>query len=117
MFSFMFSKARIFAVVFLVGQVGLASLTAQNLPTTPHTPDLLGIYPGMPEAAARAQLQKLSSAVNVLSLSQASTGFQLTLPDQNRETIAVYLTQEPNDSFVWLIDRSQNFDPAHPMSK
>lgn len=114
----MSSKLRFFAVAFLAGQVGLTSLLwAQALPPTPPTPDLLGIYPGMPAAPARAQLQKLSSTINVLTLSPASTGFQLTIPDQNRQTVAVYLTQEPNDPFVWLIERSQNFDTAHPMSK
>jgi len=114
----MFLKIRFFAVVFLVGQVGLASFTrAQSLPATPHTPDLLGIYPGMPGPAAKAQLQKLSSTINVHTLSPASMGFSLTIPSHNRETIAVYLTQEPNDPFVWLIERGQNFDQANPMSK
>jgi hypothetical protein len=113
----MFSKMRIFAVAFLVGQVGFASfMAAQSLPATPHTPDLLGIYPGMPGPAARAQLQKHSSTINVLTLSQASTGFGMTIP-QNRDMITVYLTQEPNDPFVWLIERSQTLDQANPMSK
>ena len=105
----MFSNMRFFAAAFLVGHVGLASFArAQSLPATPHTPDLLGFYPGMPGPAARAQLQKLSSTINVLTLSPASMGFSLTIPDHSHETIAVYLTQEPNDPFVWLITRSQN---------
>jgi hypothetical protein len=111
-------KMRVVAVVFLAGMMGLAGLAAaQSLPATPRTPDLLGIYPGMPEHAARAQLQKLSSTINVQTLSPASTGFSLTIPNQNRETIAVYLTQEPNDPFVWLIERGQNFGQSNPMSK
>jgi hypothetical protein len=53
--------------------IGVAAGLAQTAPgSTPQTPDLLGIYPGMPAAAARAQLQKRSSTINVLTI---STGF------------------------------------------
>ena len=107
----MFSKIRIFAVIFLVGQFGLASFaTAQNLPATPHTPDLLGIYPGMPASAARALLQKRSSTVNVQSASPADSGFGLSIPDpKGPEGTYVYLTRAPNDPTVWLITRSQSY--------
>jgi hypothetical protein len=114
----MFSRICIFAAAFVIWQAGLASFAqAQSLPSTPHTPDLLGIYPGMPAPAARAQLQKHSATINVLTLSQASTGFGLTIPDQNRDMTTVYLTQAPNDPTVWLIQRSQNFDRVNSMSK
>ena len=114
----MFSKIHIFAVAFLVGQVGLASFTrAQSLPATPPTPDLLGIYPGMPGPAARAQLQKHSATINVKSASQPLMGFGMTIPDQNYDMITVYLTQEPNEPTVWLIQRSQNFARVNSMSK
>ena len=69
-----------------------------------HTPDLLGIYPGMPSAAAQAQLQKHSDSVNV---QPSATGFALAFPDpKNRDQITVYLTQPPNDPpAVWMIQR------------
>jgi hypothetical protein len=107
------------AAVLLFAFVAVAWETrAQSLPATAHTPDLLGIYPGMPGPAARAMLQKHSSTINVKTLQQASMGFQLTIPDQNREMVTVYLTQEPNDPpTVWMIQRSQGFLPANPMSK
>jgi len=107
----MFSKIRFFAVAFLVGQLGLASFArAQSLPATPHTPDLLGIYPGMPAAAARAQLQKRSSTVNVITASPADSGFGLSITDlKNPEGINVNLTRAPNDPFVWWITRSQSY--------
>jgi hypothetical protein len=89
---------------------------AQSLPATPHTPDLLGIYPGMPSLAARTQLQKHSDAVNVTSASQAETGFGMTIP-ATRDMVTVYLTLPPNDSKVWLIQRTQNFDRVNTMTE
>jgi hypothetical protein len=97
--------------------IGFAAAgSAQSLPPTPHTPDLLGIYPGMSNAAARAQLQKHSDAVNVAT---SETGFGMTIPDpKNRDQIRVYLTQPPNDPpSVWMIQRAQAFDPGVSMSK
>ena len=44
------------------------ALHAQALPPTPHTPDLLGIYPGMPLNEAQATLQKHSSAAYVQAI-------------------------------------------------
>jgi hypothetical protein len=102
-----------FSVVF----IGFAILAlAQSLPPTPHTPDLLGIYPGMPNAAARAQLQKHSDTVNVTT---AATGFGMTIPDpKNRDQVTVFLTQPPNDPpAVWMILRAQAFDPGVSMSR
>jgi hypothetical protein len=117
----MFLKIRFFAVAFLFAQVGFGSFArAQSLPATPHTPDLLGIYPGMPMNAARAQLQKRSSTINVMTNSQPDTGFGLTIPDPaNHESTLVYLTMAPNDPMVWMITRSQNFtlSPANVMSQ
>lgn len=106
----MFSKTRFFAVAFMVG-LGLASFGgAQDLPPTPHTPDLLGIYPGMPASAARAQLQKRSSTVYVRSASPADSGFGLNIPDlKNPEGTNVNLTLAPNDPTVWWITRSQSY--------
>ena len=108
--------ARVFWVGLCLVSIGVAAGLAQTAPgPTPQTPDLLGIYPGMPAAAARAQLQKRSSTINVLTI---STGFSLNIPDpMTREAISVYLTQPPNDQSVWMIQRSQNFSTQNPMSQ
>jgi hypothetical protein len=91
---------------------------AQDLPPAPRTPDLLGIYTGMPANAARAQLQKHSATINVRSESVAELGFGLTIPDpNNRDMITVSLTQPPNESLVWMIQRSQVPSPQNPMSR
>ncbi len=97
----------------LIGSAAVA--WAQSLQATPHTPDLLGIYPGMPSAAAQAQLQKHSDTVNVVP---SATGFGLAIPDpKNRDQTTVYLTQPPNDPpAVWMIQRAQTFDPGVSMS-
>jgi hypothetical protein len=108
----MFPKTRVFAAVFMVGMLGLACFApAQSLPPTPHTPDLLGIYPGMPESAARAQMQKLSSTVNVQSASPADSGFGISITDpKNPNSMNVNLTRAPNDPMVWWITRSQRYN-------
>jgi hypothetical protein len=112
-----FSLMRIVQLGPVIVFVGLAPLMpAQNLPLTPHTPDLLGIYPGMPSAAAQAQLQKHSDSVNVQT---SGTGFGMTIPDpKNRDQVTVFLTQPPNDPpTVWMIQRAQAFDPGAAMSR
>ena len=83
------------------------------LPPTPKTPDLLGIYAGMPMLAARAQLQKHSNTVEVNSSSNPADGFGLAIADsKNPDQITVWLTQEPNDSNVWMITRAQIYYPG-----
>lgn len=112
-----FSRMNIMQVgVLLILTGSTAAGSAQSLPVTPHAPDLLGIYPGMPSAAAQAQLQKHSNTVNV---QPSATGFALAIPDpKNRDQITVYLTQPPNDPpTVWMIQRAQVFDPGVSMSK
>jgi hypothetical protein len=91
----MFSK--IGAAVFLVGMLGVACFVpAQSLSPTPHTPDLLGIYPGMPAAAARTQMQKLSSTVNVQSASPADSGFGISITDpKNPNSMNVTSREHP----------------------
>jgi hypothetical protein len=93
--------------------IGAAAALAQtpNGPT-PLTPDLLGIYPSMPAAAAHAQLQRRSSTINVMT---SSTGF--TLNPEPTEAINVYLTAPPNEEAVWMVQRSQTFLPQNPMSR
>jgi hypothetical protein len=108
--------ARVFWVGLCLVSIGIAAGLAQTAPgPTPQTPDLLGIYPGMPAAAARAQLQKRSSTINVLTI---STGFSLNMPDPIvRDFVSVFLTEPPNDQAVWMIQRSQNFSGQNPMSQ
>ncbi|HZR32975.1 MAG TPA: hypothetical protein VFA76_14110 [Terriglobales bacterium] len=96
---------------------GVWETSAQNLPPTPRTPDLMGIYPGMPASAARAQLQKRSSTVNVRSAWPADSGFGLNISDPTgREGTNVNLTLAPNDPMVWWITRSQAYqNPGPPL--
>ena len=98
---------------------GASTLAPAENPSVPsHTPDLLGIYPGMPMRAARAQLQKVSSTINVQSNSAPETGFSITIPDSaKREQIEVFLTAAPSDPAVWLITRTQNFGRDNQMSQ
>jgi hypothetical protein len=111
-----FSRTGVWTVGLLCVTMGIVvPVRAQGLPATPHTPDLLGIYPGMPNLAARAQLQKHSDAANVMSASQAEQGFGMTIP-ATRDMVTVSLTLPPNDSAVWLIQRSQTFDTNNVMT-
>ena len=105
---------RILPILLLLVLLGFtAPAPGQNLP---HTPDLLGLYPGMPSLAARAQLQKHSSDVYVQDIS--GTAFGMTIPDpKNRDQISVFLTLSPNEPTVWMIQRAQTFDPGVSMSK
>lgn len=110
------SLCRLAVVGLCLVSIGVGAAPAQT-PTgpTPRSPDLLGIYPGMPAAAARAQLQKRSSTINVMTI---STGFSLNIPDpMNPEAVSVFLTEPPNDQAVWMIQRSQNFSTQNPMSE
>jgi hypothetical protein len=113
------SLSRISVIVISLALIPVvAPIHAQNLPATPHTPDLLGIYPGMPMNLARAMLQKHSSQVNVQTNAQPEIGFSMNIPDpRNRDQINVFLTRAPNAPAVWMIQRSQNFDPGSPMSQ
>lgn len=109
------TSATAFIVVLLA--TSLAS-RPQSLPATPRTPDLLGIYPGMPMGAAKAQLQKRSSTVYVTTNSRPETGFGLTNPDPaNHEVTLVFLTMAPNEPTVWMITRSQSFYQGNLMSQ
>jgi hypothetical protein len=89
-----------------------AALTQEPPPVpTPRTPDLLGIYPGMPMRAAVAQLQKRSSDVYV-SVDPAH-GFSLaTDTPESADVVSAKVTQPP-DAFpsVWMITRSWNHTP------
>jgi len=113
------SLSRVLVFGLSLVSIGLATAGAQtpNGPP-PHTPDLLGIYPGMPAVAARAQLQKRSSTINVITLGNPPNYFLLNIPDPMiSESINVYLTQPPNDQAVWMMQRTQNFTAQNPMSQ
>jgi len=111
------SPSRVLVVGLYVVSIGVAAALAQTAPgPTPQTPDLLGIYPGMSAAAARAQLQKRSSTINVMN-SSPPDGFSLSPDPMNREMISVYLTLPPNDQAVWMIQRTQTFTEQDPMSQ
>src|SRR5260221_3070418 len=107
-------RMRVLPVCLALVFIGLAALTpAQNLPATPHTPDLLGIYPGMPANEARAMLQKHSTTVYVKTGSPPESGFGLAITDpKNPDLINVDLIREPNDPNVWLITRSWVYYPG-----
>jgi hypothetical protein len=107
------------AMCLTLSLIAAAAIAAQgHSEPTPQTPDLLGIYPGMPMLAARAQLQRHSKAAQVITDSDPDSGFGLMIPDPaNRDQVKVFLTRAPNDAAVWMIQRSQNFSPQSPMSQ
>jgi hypothetical protein len=114
-----FSPSGMSTIGILVVSIAVSvPMRAQNLPATPHTPDLLGIYPGMPMNAARAQLRQRSSKYQVVSHSVAENGFGLTIPDPtDQDQIDVYLTMAPNDPAVWMIRRTQTYGRGRPMAQ
>jgi hypothetical protein len=93
-----------------------APAQCQTAGATPRTPELLGLYPGMPMTAARTQLQKHSKTAPVLSNTVPDSGFSMMIPD-SRDQTNVFLTRAPNESAVWMIQRSQNFTATEPMSE
>jgi hypothetical protein len=104
-------------VLLLISTIAAVPGLTQTAPPMPHTPDMLGIYPGMPARAARATLQKHSAQYQVQDNAIPETGFSLTIPDpQHRDTTAVDLTQAPNDPAVWMINRGQTFGGQNQMS-
>jgi hypothetical protein len=112
--SLSLSRASAIAFVFILVATSMDS-GPQSPPATSHTPDLLGIYPGMPVNAARAMLQKHSSKYTVHVNALPESGFSLQALDI-RDIVAVDLTQAPNEPTVWRISRSQNISLDHPMS-
>jgi hypothetical protein len=105
---------RVISVCSLLALIAVAASSfAQNPSQAPTSPQLLGIYVGMP-AAARAQLQKHSSAP-ITNNSPASQGFSMVVPDpKNQDQITVYLTQPPNDPAVWMVIRRVLDYPSAP---
>ena len=111
----MHSSNRVTARWLLLTLLGLGAasvLQAQELPPTPHSPDLLGLYPGMPLSEAQATLQKHSSGVYV-QCSTSDSQLSLSIQDpKNPDFINVYMTQPPNDPFVWMITRQWQYNPG-----
>lgn len=96
---------RSVSMALALGIPGAPGFAQAPVGATPHSPDLLGIYPGMTMNEARAQLQKHSSHVSVES--NMPHGFGLSIP-QEGDTVTVFLTQAPNDPpTVWMVTRSQ----------
>lgn len=93
-------------ILLLVVPAFAAVAFAQQPPPvpTPHTPNLLGIYPGMPMQAGVSQLQKQSSDVYV---SVNSQGFSLVKSSPNSsDAITASVTHPPvGPPAVWMISR------------
>ena len=82
-----------------------------------RNPDLLSIFVGMPANAARTTLQRRMPKSLLQSDTQGG-GFTLSVTDpMNQDMVRVYVTMEPNDPAVWMIQRTQNFSPQNPMTK
>lgn len=110
-------RVRVAAFGVLLFLFGARLAPAQAVPApNPRTPDLLGIYAGMPERPARAQLQKHSSTINVKANFQPETGFGMFIPESH-EQVSVFLTVEPNDPAVWMVQRTQTFAGDYLMSQ
>lgn len=92
----------------LLALASAIALQGQALPATPHTPDLLGIYPGMPLSAAQAMLQQHSTTIYV-KRDTADSQLNLSIQGTNPDYIDVFMTQPPNDPFVWLVRRSWQY--------
>src|SRR5436305_1087867 len=105
-------RASAFGVILLATSL---VLHPQSQPTKPHTPDILGIYPGMPVSAARTVLQKHSAKYSVQNNAMPESGFSLQALDI-RDSVSVDLTQAPNEPTVWRINRGQNIWNDNPMS-
>jgi hypothetical protein len=67
----------------------------------------------MPQNVARTALQKRMPG-SIFAITP--TGFTLSDP-MNRDMVSVYVTAEPNDPAVWLIQRSQGFTEQNSMSQ
>ncbi len=83
---------------------------------TPATPELLGLYPGMPMRAAQVQLQQHSKRFPVTTTPDNSQIGMTITDSSNRDMITVFLTREPNDPAVWMVQRAQNFNASEAMS-
>jgi hypothetical protein len=105
-------RIQIATLVFALAGAATQS-SAQSMPAASKTPDLLGLYTGMPYQAARAQLQTHSTTVQVAPGSDPSLSFNLQISDpKNPDMIDVYLTQPPNDSSVWMVTRAWVYYPG-----
>lgn len=104
-------------VLLLAGVTPPLPLAAQTASPASHSPDLLGIYTGMPADQAKAQLQKHSSDVYVQYASNAAEGFGLSVPGIPQDQISVSVTQPPNVPAVWRVERYQAFFNQKPLSR
>jgi hypothetical protein len=95
--------------VMLIGAIELIPAHAQALPPTAHSPDLLGIYPGMPLSRAQAALQQHSSTLYVRR-DPADSELSLSIADtKDIDVINVFMTQPPNEPFVAMVTRQWSY--------
>ena len=111
-----FSIATAFMLVLLVNLLEPADGQSSTA-SMPHSPDVLGIYMGMPANAAKAQLQKHSPDVYVQNGSPASEGFGMSIPGMPSDQISISITQAPNVPSVWKVERDQHFSGLEPISR
>jgi hypothetical protein len=113
------SSTRLLAGIALFWCVALThNAQAQRPAAVPHTPDLLGIYIGMPAAEAKAQLQKHSADVYVQYDSQnPAQGFGLTLMAEPYDQVLALTTLPPNAPAVWRVERNQLFSTQKPLPR
>jgi hypothetical protein len=108
-------RLRLAGTILAAALFPIAALAHNPLGPTPHTPDLLGIYVGMPMQAAEDQLQKHSSEVYVMT-NELPDDLNLTISNPETADITkAYLTQSPNDPpTVWMVTRdwSQSGGPG-----
>ena len=99
----------------LSGAAGLV-LTPGATRAQARNPDVLSAYIGMPADVARTTLQK--RLPQAFLQSDPTGGFTLSVTDpMNPDMVRVYVTMEPNEPAVWLIQRTQNFTSLNPMTK
>jgi hypothetical protein len=78
-------RAFVFADSYPLGEVTQPKQQIAFFTVAIHSPDLLGLYPGMPARDARTQLQKHSANVNVTSDSPPNP-LNLIIPDPMADT-------------------------------
>lgn len=94
-----------------------AVCAAQGAPRTPTTPNLLGVYPGMTQLAARTMLQKQSDTEQVKLNDVGYPSLSLSIRGKNPEQLNAFLTMDPDNPTVWMVQQTQNFEDHNPMSQ
>src|ERR1700743_3866982 len=90
---------------------------AQELPHTPTSPNLLGMYPGMPQLAAKTQMQKQSNTEQARLTTNGYPSLSLNLNGKNPVQYIAYLTEDPDNPTIWMVQQTQHFEDGNPMSQ